>query len=270
MRLQHSAIFGCAFPPSSLPGPHILGMEEMKEEERSGEAGSHQSAQGCLLCLSLSLALVPFLCLSLFLSANFSLSFFTYLHISILCAAVCAVCRLSIAPAILCLLWFPCGPDRERERERGRGRDDLVEGDVSSCYYFSSSALLFSLSPPHYVRPSGAPQQSPSSLALVLCCDGAFTCYISSIEGIVLVWWFKDYVMLTVSFIFVVCVFTGTCLHALMFKKLCIFLTLPVLQHLFSPSVWNQSLREHRDVSLCRAFTCIGKGKPPKSIIDPL
>ena len=32
-----------------------------------------------------------------------------------------------------------------------------------------------------------------------------------------------------------------TCLHALMFKKLFIVLILSVLQHLFSPSVWNQS-----------------------------
>ena len=31
------------------------------------------------------------------------------------------------------------------------------------------------------------------------------------------------------------------CLHALMFTKLFISLILPVLQHLFSPSVWNQS-----------------------------
>ena len=32
-----------------------------------------------------------------------------------------------------------------------------------------------------------------------------------------------------------------TCLHALMFKTVFIFLLLPVLQHLFSPYVWNQS-----------------------------
>ena len=32
-----------------------------------------------------------------------------------------------------------------------------------------------------------------------------------------------------------------TCLHALMFKELFLFLILPVLQHLFSLSVWNQS-----------------------------
>ena len=37
------------------------------------------------------------------------------------------------------------------------------------------------------------------------------------------------------------CASTGTCLRALMFKKVFVFLILPVLQHLFSPSVWNQS-----------------------------
>ena len=47
--------------------------------------------------------------------------------------------------------------------------------------------------------------------------------------------------MLIFRFIFVCSVSTGTCLHALMFKKVFIFLILPVLQHLFSPSVWNQS-----------------------------
>jgi len=51
----------------------------------------------------------------------------------------------------------------------------------------------------------------------------------------------KVNILLIFSFIFVFRVYPGTCLHALMIKKLFIFLILPVLQHLFSPSVWNQT-----------------------------
>ena len=50
--------------------------------------------------------------------------------------------------------------------------------------------------------------------------------------------WPKGFIF---RFISVCSVSTVTCLHALMFRKLYIFLILPVLQHLFSPSVWNQS-----------------------------
>lgn len=77
------------------------------------------------------------------------------------------VFKLSVVVTVCsCLLWFPYGFIRERDRER-RGRDDLVEEGMSLHavidYYFSSSALLFYCSPPHYSHPSEAPQQSHSS-----------------------------------------------------------------------------------------------------------
>ena len=47
--------------------------------------------------------------------------------------------------------------------------------------------------------------------------------------------WFSG--LFTFRIIFLFSASPVTCLHALMFKKLFIFLILPVLQHLFSPSV---------------------------------
>lgn len=183
MRLQqHRAIFGCPFsfplflsplPPSSLLGPHILRMEEMRGIKK-GKLG-HITAQGCLLCLCLSCS-PSFLCLSIFLP-SFSLllhlltfSFFITFPFS----------QISVLCGTLHFLWFlPSSVFSrshvgltERDRKRWRERNDLVEEGMSlhavTGYYFSSSALLFFLSPPHYLHPSEPPQQSLLSALCVL------------------------------------------------------------------------------------------------------
>ena len=143
---------------------------------------------------SLSLALSPsFLSLSFF-SVSAELLFllsrsspYILPHSSMYCVSCLYTCLLSSLPFCDCsgshVGMTERGKVRQSEREGGRegGRDDLVEEGMSLhaviWYYFSSSALLFHLSPPHYSHPSEALQQSHSFLLLgsVGVCDGSLT-----------------------------------------------------------------------------------------------
>lgn len=134
-------IFGCAFSlhlflspltPSLLLGPHIFHEERRGwGREAVGKAGSHYSAQGCLLSLSLT--------------PNFSLCQLFFLPLSSFslqspistCSSPISRLRVSTLLTIWCLLWFLCGLSRERWPCRRR--------DVSSCCRWALLQLLCSL-----------------------------------------------------------------------------------------------------------------------------
>lgn len=152
---QHRTIFGCAFSfPPSVP-PLWAYTSFVWRNKRQGEAGSHYSAPGCLLYLSVSC-----LCsISLLFQLLFSVCWFSFL----LSPSLCFSPSFPHIPPLRSLYWVghlhtvyprrycvfaqpPVCVEREGQRERG----DLVEEGMSLHavigYYFSSSALLFYLS----------------------------------------------------------------------------------------------------------------------------